>query len=148
MAPPVFLLPAAVAGGAVDKLVQPLRIIYAIVHRVIVVKASVIFLGCFAVCDTFRAQIVNILHRKEGSRIEEAGDFSAAVTDNTLLRLLKGPGIQRIRVIAEDGQSHPGPSLLLLLLFLWRFWHGNSVVVSPAFRIFLQCAQTFEDLPV
>ena len=60
--PPVFLLPAAVAGGAVDKLIQPLRIIYAIVHRVIVVKAAVIFLGCFAVCDTFRAQIVNILH--------------------------------------------------------------------------------------
>ena len=59
---PVFLLPAGVAGGAVDQLVQLLRIVYTIIHREIILKTTVIFPGCFAVGDALWAQICNILH--------------------------------------------------------------------------------------
>ena len=62
MGAPVFLLPAGVAGGAVDQLVQLLRIVYTIVHREIILKTTVIFPGCFAVGDALWAQICNILH--------------------------------------------------------------------------------------
>ena len=105
---PVFLLPATVARSAVDELVQLFRIVYAIVHREIVLKAAVIFPGRLAAGDALWAQICNILHGKERICIENMGHLAAAVADNTLFGLLKGAGFQRVRVIPEGGQAQLG----------------------------------------
>ena len=59
---PVFLLPAGIAGGAVDQFVQLLRIVYTIIQREIILKTTIIFPGRFAVGDALWAQICNILH--------------------------------------------------------------------------------------
>ena len=71
---PVFLLPAGVAGSTVDQLVQLLRIVYAIVHREIILKAAVIFPGRLAAGDTRWAQIRNIPHaalQQDGGQISD-----------------------------------------------------------------------------
>ena len=103
--PPVFLLPAGVAGGTVDELIQFLWIVYAIVQRVVVLKTAMIFPGGLATGDARRAQIRNILHGEKGRCIEDMCSLAAAVADNALLGFLKGPGIQRVRMILESGQA-------------------------------------------
>ena len=143
---PIFLLPAGIAGGAVDELVQLFRIVYAIIHREIVLKTAVIFPGRLAAGDTRRAQICNILHGKERIGIENMGHLAAAVADNALCGLLKRAGIQRVRVIPEGRQAQLGPPLLLVLRFLRRFGLGESIMIAPVFRIVLQRAQPLEGL--
>ena len=106
--PPVFLLPAGVAGSTVDQLVQLLRIVYAIVHREIILKTTVIFPGCFAVGDALWAQICNILHGVKGGCIENMGRLAAAVADNAVCGFLKSPSFQRVWVIPEGGQAQLG----------------------------------------
>ena len=112
---PIFLLPAGVAGGAVDQFVQLLRIVYTIVHREIVLKAAVIFSGRLAAGDTLRTQIRNFIYRIEWTSIVDVGRLAAAAADNTFFGFLKGPGIQRVRVIPEGGQAQLGLPFLLFL---------------------------------
>ena len=70
---PVFLLPAGIAGRAVDEFVQLFRIVHTIIQRAIVLKTTVIFPGRLAAGDTFRAQMLNILHSVKGGCIENMG---------------------------------------------------------------------------
>ena len=146
MGAPVFLLPAGVAGSAVDELVQPGRVLHAIIQREIVLKAAVIFPGCFAVGDALWAQICNILHSVKGGCIENMGRLAAAVAGNAIRGLLKSAGFQRIGVIPEGGQAQLGLPLLLFLFFLRRFWPGEGIVVAPVLRIVLQRTQPLEGL--
>ena len=129
-----------------EELIQFLRIVYTVVHGVIVLKAAAILPGRLTAGDTHRAQIRNFLHRKEWTGIENMSCLAAAVADNALLGLLKSAGIQRVRVISEGGQAQLDPPLLLALLFLRRFGFGEGVVVAQVFRIVLQCAQPLEGL--
>ena len=144
--PPVFLLPAGVAGSTVDQLVQLLRIVYAIVHREIILKAAVIFPGRLAAGDTRRAQICNILHGKERIGIENMGRLATAVADNAVCGFLKSPSFQRVWVIPEGGQAQLGLPFLFFLLFLRRFGLGEGIMIAPVFRIVLQRAQPLEGL--
>ena len=129
---PVFLLPAGVAGSAVDELVQLFRIVHTIIHREIVLEAAVIFPGRLAAGDTLRAQMLNILHSVKGGCIENMSRLAAAVADNAIWGLLKSAGFQRGGVIPEGGQAQLGLPLLLFLFFLRRFWPGEGIVVAPA----------------
>ena len=103
MGAPVFLLPAAVARGSVDKLVQSGRVLHAIVHGAIVLEAAVIFPGRLAAGDTLRAQTLNILHSVKGTCIENVGRLATAVAGNAIRGLLKSAGFQRVGVIPEGG---------------------------------------------
>ena len=75
------------------------RIVHTIIHRVIILKAAVIFPGRLTAGDTRRAQMLNILHSVKGNCIENMGRFATAVTDNAVCGLLKSAGFQRVRVI-------------------------------------------------
>ena len=66
---PVFLLPAGIAGSAVDEFIELLWIVYAIIQRKIVLKAAVVFPCRLAAGNAFRTQVLNIFYRKEGSSI-------------------------------------------------------------------------------
>lgn len=141
---PVFLLPTGVAGSSVDQLVQSGRVLHAIVHGAIVLEAAVIFPGRLAAGDTLRAQTLNILHSVKWASIENMGRLAAAVAGNAIRGLLKSAGFQRIGVIPEVGQAQLSLPLLLFLLFIRRFGLGESIMIAPVFRIFLQRAQPLE----
>ncbi len=115
-----------------DELVQLFRIVYAIIHREIVLKTAVIFPGRLAAGDTRRAQILNILHGKERICIENMGHLAAAVADNTLFGLLKGAGFQRVRVIPEGGQAQLGLPLPSLSAFHLVFWAWGWRIDCPS----------------
>ena len=127
-----------------DQLVQFLQIAYAVIHGVIILKATVIFSDRLTAGDTLWTQILNIFHGKERIGIKNMSLLATAVTDNTYCGLLKSPRFQRVQVIPEGGQAKLGLPFLLFLLFLQCFGIGEGIMVAPVFRIVLQDAQPLE----
>lgn len=128
---PVFLLPTGVTRSAVNKFVQLLWIIYTIIQRQIILKATVILPGCCTTSDTLWTQIRNILNGEERIGIKDMGGLTATVADNTLFGLIKSPSIQRVWVIPKGRQTQLEPLFFLALLFFWRFGFRDSIMVSP-----------------
>ena len=141
---PVFLLPTGVTRSAVNKFVQLLWIIYTIIQRQIILKATVILPGCCTTSDTLWTQIRNILNGEERIGIKDMSGLTATVAANTLFGLIKSPSIQRVWVIPKGRQTQLEPLFFLALLFFWRLGFRDSIMVSPIFRIVFQRTQPLE----
>ena len=114
-------IPAAnrVTRSAVNKFVQLLWIIYTIIQRQIILKATVILPGCCTTSDTLWTQIRNILNGEERIGIKDMGGLTATVADNTLFfGLIKSPSIQRVWVIPKVGRP-VGAAVLSRSAFLF-----------------------------
>ena len=115
MGAPVFLLPTRIARSAVDKLIQLLWIVHTIIQRTIILKAAVVFPSSLTAGNALWAQILNIFHGIEGVGIVNMSILATAITNHTLLRLLKSPGIQRVWMIPERRETKFVPLFLLSL---------------------------------
>ena len=114
MGPPILLLPAAVAGGAVNQFVQFVGAVH-LVSGFTVLKFAAILLRRRTAGDTVRTQIIHFILRIERPRVDDIGLSAAAGAEDRLVQPAKSTGGEWVGVVFEKRQVCAHKNLLSTL---------------------------------